>query len=126
MREGTPLILAGSVIRNLILSPPAHWNGVLPPDNIYVVVPCTFDPKWESKFTLTILTDNAIKIKKLQEVKDLTLEVRIHCYFVFGWHRAAHLDSLLFPTGNLEKKFGRWLHQPLDVEEQPSIYAHCG
>jgi len=53
----------------------AHWNGELKPESMYVVIPCTFDPNWESKFTLTILTDNAIKIKKLQEVKDLTLEV---------------------------------------------------
>jgi hypothetical protein len=48
---------------------------VLQPDSMYVVIPCTFDPNWESKFALTILTDNPIKIKKLQEVKDLTLEV---------------------------------------------------
>lgn len=52
----------------------AHWNGVLKPDSMFVVIPCTFDPNWESKFSLTILTDQAIKIKKLQEVKDLTLE----------------------------------------------------
>lgn len=42
---------------------------------MFVVIPCTFDPNWESKFALTILTDQPIKIKKLQEVKDLTLEV---------------------------------------------------
>ncbi len=50
---------------------------------MFVVIPCTFDPNWESKFSLTILTDQAIKIKKLQEVKDLTLEVPTTVFFAF-------------------------------------------
>jgi hypothetical protein len=50
---------------------------------MFVVIPCTFDPNWESKFSLTILTDQAIKIKKLQEVKDLTLEVPRQSFFAF-------------------------------------------
>jgi hypothetical protein len=81
-REGKPRALPvsavcpfGDVCTHPPTLPAAHWNGVLKPDSMFVVIPCTFDPNWESKFSLTILTDQAIKIKKLQEVKDLTLEV---------------------------------------------------
>jgi len=51
----------------------AYWNGVLDQDSMYVIVPCTFDPGWEAKFKLTILTDHAVKIKKLQEPKGLSV-----------------------------------------------------
>eukprot|EP01088_Endostelium_zonatum_P006348 TRINITY_DN18468_c0_g1_i1.p1 TRINITY_DN18468_c0_g1~~TRINITY_DN18468_c0_g1_i1.p1 ORF type:complete len:1043 (-),score=184.05 TRINITY_DN18468_c0_g1_i1:31-3159(-) len=51
----------------------AYWNGTLDQDSMYVIVPCTFDPGWEAKFKLTILTDHPVKIKKLQEAKGLSV-----------------------------------------------------
>ncbi|KAL6076589.1 Constitutive triple response 4 [Balamuthia mandrillaris] len=50
----------------------AYWKCSLTPDKFYVIVPCTFDPGYESKFRLTVLSDNAVKIKKLQDAQGLS------------------------------------------------------
>jgi len=52
----------------------AYWSSDLKASSMYVIIPCTFDPGWESKFRLTVLTDHPIKIKKLQDAKGLTVQ----------------------------------------------------
>eukprot|EP01090_Pellita_catalonica_P021978 TRINITY_DN8376_c0_g1_i1.p1 TRINITY_DN8376_c0_g1~~TRINITY_DN8376_c0_g1_i1.p1 ORF type:complete len:930 (+),score=157.90 TRINITY_DN8376_c0_g1_i1:46-2835(+) len=51
----------------LTLDPEKHGRN-------FVVLPCTFDPGWEAKFQLTILTDVPVKVKKLQEAKGLKID----------------------------------------------------